>query len=679
MSGSIFVLPANRAALVIRGSGFETLAALNGHGDPWSADIRSILISSAQRRGTINDVPHLWIALQVAPPINEQITPAPGIEILPAGGEILLPDDTAREWTQALKTGKSIQAAPIKKSSLEDFARWVHDRVAANDPPCEPPPAEHEAADPRPIIDDDAIDSADAHTIVSALRMNGIDASEDLEALPRSALRDTAKRLTRSPAAWAAAEALRDEDRQAQKKRDETDAYYRFAIRSDKGVRLDNAAVGAFVRDRLHTITFNGTVYLYDDGSGLYREDAGQINGLIQRIAETVAFNGSITSAKREILSYVRDHNVAGEYPFNRHPNALPLANGVLEIDWATGRATLHPYTPGYRFTQRWPVVYDDKEDPTPMIEILREYVDDEAVPALLQLPAQAVLHFCGFGPFKRSYIFEGPSNGGKSTFLVDLLNRIFGAENISGASLQAIGRDRFVTATIESAVINRCDDLSDVPLENVGPFKALTGGFSHAIERKYQNPYPGRVTAVHAFSTNAPPTVPDNVLFDAAFWNRWIYLRFNNVFEVDPSFVERNFTETAISGLFNEILKVAFEIHRTGRLPVEQDPGEVRATWQSAANPFQKFVGDEMQATKEPHLFEKGQLFRAFITWCDEHEINPRKVPGTITAFTMMIYGSGFTTTRRGKGDREWMYEGRYAWKKESRYSDVGGGVQLV
>jgi len=521
-----------------------------------------------------------------------------------------------------------------------------------------------------PVISDEAIDAADAHAILSVLRMNGIAAPKELESLSLSELRDAAKQLARSPEAKAAAEAIREEDRRAREERDETDAYYRFSIRSDKGIRLDNAAVGAFVRDRLHVVTFNNVVYTYDEYTGLYREDGGQINGLIQRIAEVVGFNGSITSAKREILSYVRDHNVSIEYPFDRYPNALPLANGVLEIDWMAAQATLHPYTPEHRFTQRWPVAYDAEADPAPMIEVLREYVDDEVVIALLQLPAQAILHFCNFGPFKRSYIFEGPSNGGKSTYLVDLLNQIFGAENISGASLQAIGKDRFVTSTIGSAVINRCDDLSDVPLENVGPFKALTGGFSHDIERKFQNPYRGRVTAVHAFSTNAPPTVPDNVGFDPAFWNRWIYLRFNNVFEVDPSFVQQHFTAPAISGLFNKILGVAFKIHKTGRLLYEQDPGEVRATWQSAANPFQKFVSEEMQGTKEPHLFDKGQLFRAFLSWCGENDINPRKVPNTITGFTQMIYRSGFTTTRRGpKGAQDWKYEGRYAWRRGGRY----------
>lgn len=437
------------------------------------------------------------------------------------------------------------------------------------------------------------------------------------------------------------------------------------------GVRLDHQAIADAIIARFCPITFNKEVWICVDG--LYRRESGEILGFVAEVARATGFTGSLTSAVREITAYVAGHHLESTYPFDSYPNALPMANGVLEIDWMCERATLRPYSPDHRFTQRWPAAYDAEADPAPLIGVLREYVDDEEVAALLQLPAQAILHFCGFGPFKRSYIFEGPGNGGKSTYLVDLLDRIFGAGNISGASLQAIGKDRFVTSAIGSAVINRCDDLSDVPLENVGPFKALTGGFSHDIERKFQTAYRGRVTAVHAFSTNAPPTVPDTVLYDAAFWNRWIYLRFNNIFDTDPSFVPRVFTAAATSGLFNKILEVAFSIRKSGRLIFEQDPGEVRAIWQSASNPFQKFLDEEMQSTKEPQLFDKGQLFRAFLTWCGEHDISPRKVPSAITGFTQMIYGAGFVTTRKGpKGAQDWKYEGRYAWKEESRYKEV-------
>jgi phage/plasmid-associated DNA primase len=319
-------------------------------------------------------------------------------------------------------------------------------------------------------------------------------------------------------------------------------------------------------------------------------------------------------------------------------------------------------------------VVYNPDADPDLIHEqALSLYVDDDEVVALYQFPAQAILHFLGYGPFKRSYIFEGPSNGGKTTYLVDFLNAIFGAENISNVSLQRIGTDRFVAGDIENAVINRCDDLSDLPLENVGPFKALTGGFSHNIERKFKTPYRGRITAVHAFSANMPPTVPDNILFDSAFWGRFVYLRFNNSFEVDPSFVSRVFTLENISGAFNRILETAFEIRTTGRLVYEQDPGEVKDTWQSASNPFERFVEAEMQPTQTPTFFDKSQLFRAFLSWCDEKKINPRKLPSSLTGFTKMIFASGFTTARKGsKKDREWMYEGRYTWKPSSKYREM-------
>lgn len=462
-------------------------------------------------------------------------------------------------------------------------------------------------------------------------------------------------------------------EQEAEAHRREEHKYDMLFSTTEKGkVRLDYQAIADVLIDQYSPITFQQEIWFYVDG--LYRPEQGEILSFVAEVARTAGFEGALTTVVREVRAYVSAHEITADYPFDRYPDALPLANGVLELDWSTDRATLRPYSPEYRFTGKWPAVYDPTADPGPIHDqALSLYVDDEEVMALYQLPAQAILHFCGYGPFKRSYIFEGATNGGKTTYLVDFLNAIFGAENVSNVSLQKIGTDRFAGGDIEKAVINRCDDLSDVPLENVGPFKALTGGFSHNIERKFKTPYRGRITAVHAFSTNMPPTVPDNILFDPAFWSRWIYLRFNNVFEVDPSFVPRTFTAENVSGAFNRILETAFEMRRTGRLIYEQDPGEVRETWQSAANPFEKFVNAEMQTTQTPTLFDKSHLFRAFLAWCGDNEINPRKLPSTIGGFTKMIFSAGFTTTRRGpKNNRDWMYEGRCTWQQSSKYKEM-------
>ena len=434
-------------------------------------------------------------------------------------------------------------------------------------------------------------------------------------------------------------------------------------------VRLDYQAIADILIARYDPVTFQKQIWVYDDG--LYRREQGEILSFVSEVARAVGFTAGITTVVREVTAYVSAYEIAAEYPFDRCPDALPVANGVLVLDWTTGRATLHPYAPEHRFTGKWPVVYDPDADPGPIHDqALSLYVDDDALPALYQLPAHAILHGCGYGPLKRSYILEGPTNGGKSTYLVNFLNAIFGESNISNASLQEIGTNRFVTGVLERKIINRCDDLADVPLANAGPFKRLTGGFSHDIERKHEREYIGRITAVHAFTCNAPPPVPENVAFDSAFWNRWIYLRCNNVFDVDPGFVRRTFTTENVAGAFNRILAMVFEIRRRGDLIYTQDPGEVKDTWQTAANPFEQFVSAEMMTAKEPARFDKGKLFRIFNNWCGQNEISPRKVPGTLTGFTQLIFGSGFKPARRG-ADRDRVYEAPKTWKPDSKYRE--------
>ena len=451
------------------------------------------------------------------------------------------------------------------------------------------------------------------------------------------------------------------------------DDYTALYTVSEKGkARLDFQRIADVLIARYEPVTFNGAVWIYT--GGLYRREQGEILSFVSEVARAALFEGSLTTVAREVTAYVTAYNPAHDYPFDNYPDALPLSNGVLLINWEAAAAVLHPYAPKYRFTRRWPVAFDPDADPAPVHDqALALYVGDEEVTALYQLPAQALLQFCGFGPFKKSYIFEGPTNGGKSTYIEHFLNKLFGAENIAGVSLQEIGFNRFVSGSLENKVINRCDDLADVPLRNVGPFKTLTGGFSHQIERKHEKDYPGRITAVHCFATNMPPEVPDNVAFDSAFWGRFVYIRFNNVFAVDPGFPERVFTPENMAGALNRILQEAFAIRTGGRLTFDQDPSGVKDEWQTAANPFERFVSSEMEPTKEAVLFDKGKLFRQFLTWCDENEISPRKVPNTITGFTQMVFQSGFQPVRRGKRqERDRMYEARYTWAAGSRFREM-------
>lgn len=607
-------------------------------------------------------------------------------------GETLIDPGDLIEWKDLPSSGARCEmcgismthAAPPwwKERDRPGSARWVcgpcHDSLA--NAPSEEPAPEPVAEEVEPVIPDDVIDrlefaspgddTDDLTKTIEKLEHLGARFAKWFCDQPIENVRLGLKEATRLEKVR---ETYRREQEAEARRQEETRYDALFTTTKSGGVRLDYQAIADVFIARHDPVTFNRTIWIYVDG--LYRREQGEILSFVSEVARATGYEGPLTSVVREVTAYVAAYQVEGEHPFDKYANALPLANGVLEIDWDAVAMELRPYTPEHRFTRRWPVAYDPSADPGPVHEqAFSLYVDDDAVIALYQLPAQAILQFCGAGPYKKSYIFEGPTNGGKSTYVEHFLNRLFGRENISEVSLQEIGYSRFVTGTLENRIVNRCDDLADIPLKNVGPFKTLTGGFSHNIERKHEKDYPGRITAVHCFATNMPPEVPDNVAYDSAFWGRFVYLRFNNVFEVDPSFPDRVFTPANMAGVLNRILQEAFTIRVNGRLSYDQDPSGVKETWQAAANPFEMFVSSEMDSLSEKNgLFDKSKLFRSFLAWCDENQISPRKVPGTITGFTQMIFGSGFKPVRRGKKEeRERMYESKYAWKPSSKYAEM-------
>lgn len=435
-----------------------------------------------------------------------------------------------------------------------------------------------------------------------------------------------------------------------------------------KGTKvLEHGEIAKYLRDRFHTISFNKTVYIYE--AGIYRPNAGDLEARIREVIDRAGVKCSISRETRDILAYVATYNRHLEYPFNRQRDLIPVENGTVRIDYPTGTAALLPHSPDFRFSFRLPVVYDPAADGQPFHDaVLSQYVEAEYLDIMYQIPAAALLQAQGTKPFKKSYILQGDQDAGKTTYL-EWLTALFGPENIAHVSLHQIGQDRFVNAVLESKMVNSYDDLADVPLENTGPFKALTGGFDHQVERKHQQPYQSTITAVHVFSCNAPPDVPEKILFDSAFWGRWEYVHFPNVFEMDPGFKERYFTPDNISGSFNRVIEMMIRIHRGG-LVVNHSPSEVKDEWQLSSDPLAMFCRDHLVDSSEEHNFNKEHLLDSFQDYCHEEGINERKIPTSLKALTTMAFKNGFRDSRIGKrGEQKRVYSSHRAWRANSKY----------
>lgn len=436
-------------------------------------------------------------------------------------------------------------------------------------------------------------------------------------------------------------------------------------------VSLIYTTIADWIIATLKTISYRRTIYVYDRGRGIYRENDGDIEQLVQEIADRCGFTGRISTAKREVISYILDQEIAREYPFNSYPG-IPCANGVVVFDFETGTRSLVPHSPEYRFTYRLPVIYDPTADPTEIRQVLASWADEGAYEILLQIPAQAILQAALVRkPFKKSYIIHGDSNAGKSSYL-ELNRRTFGNENIARVMLQQIGSDRFCLANLEGKLFNIYDDLDDVPLQNSSVLKAITGDDMHYVEKKGRDAYEARIFCVHVFTCNRPPSTPDRVQNDAAFWNRWEFVTFSNYFEVNPKWHDEVFTPETCSAYFNLVLDVVASTYQTGRLPVNSSAYEVRDAWQTNSDPLYRFITENMDRSEAGYVL-KDDAYRGFLNFARTENVPPSKIPPTLETFAKAIFKYGFAPARvRVDGARVQVFRG-YAWKSSSQYKPGG------
>ena len=454
-----------------------------------------------------------------------------------------------------------------------------------------------------------------------------------------------------------------------------------FTIGKNGGVSLIYSDIADYIADTLHTVTYRGMIYVYDPKMGIHRPNDTDVEQMTQEIAEQCGYGGRITTAKREVLSYVTAKNVRREYPFNRCPG-IPVANGVVMVDYATGERTLEPHRPENLYTYRLPVTFDP-EAPTDEIDaVIASWVDEDARPLLYQIPAQALLQATvAPKPYKKSYIIHGDTNAAKSSYL-ELLRRCFGEENTSRVMLQRIGQDRFCLAGMEGKLFNIYDDLDDVPMQNSTVLKTLTGFDMHDVERKGIDSYRARIFAVHVYTCNQPPETPERVLNDAAFWERWEYITFPNYFAVDPGWYDRVLTPRNCSAFFNRVIDHAVEIMQRGSLVIKSNAYDVRDRWKTNSDPIYKFVQENMDRSETGYI-HKQETYDAFLAFAHTEGVADSKIPMTLDMFAQAIFKYGFTPARvRIDGKRTHVFQG-YTWKSSSQYrprgtvdSTLSGGV---
>jgi putative DNA primase/helicase len=430
------------------------------------------------------------------------------------------------------------------------------------------------------------------------------------------------------------------------------------------------------VSEKLHIIVFKGNLFAYADG--YYRHDPYLIRAEATRILNGILKNGysnGIANRLKDVMTSIENSNLVNEYPFNKYSNAFPVKNGVIVFDWEKGTVKLEDPDPEkWKFNFILPVEYRADADPEPLIKELANYVPNHRL--LVQPLAQAILQSMGYGPYKALYMLKGPKNTGKTTIL-DMYLKFVGEFCRSTVPFQELAPQFvFSKAALEGKLINTQDDMGYFKMSDTGVIKGLTGGYHHEIQRKRKDPYSGIITTVYLVTTNTPPGFDRRIYLDDAFWERWYYVEFNHIFNVNDSFQIDFFSDGNMSALLNAVIAMMIQIKKMGSLIVPKMGWEkTRDTWIQEGNALYKFIKENMVIGGETAIIRE-QLVIVVRKWCeDTRAVKSDAIPTSTTDMNYMveILGGKVDEQRRFEcnngEEKKYCYILPYTWKPISSY----------
>ena len=225
----------------------------------------------------------------------------------------------------------------------------------------------------------------------------------------------------------------------------------------------------------------------------------------------------------------------------------INLQNGTLEI--INGDLKLREFRQSDCLKYVLPYAYD----PAAICPRFQAFLDHVLPDREMQ---EILAEFLGW-PFLRDLKLEkalllyGPGGNGKSV-VFDIVNAVYGAENISHVDLPALAKPENRSA-LSSTILNYCSELGDRCQANI--LKAMSSGEAITARRLYRNSYMMTDYAKLAFNTNE---LPKAVELSDGFFRRFIILPFNKVIsneEKDPD-LARKIIEKELPGVLNWVIQ---------------------------------------------------------------------------------------------------------------------------
>ena len=347
-------------------------------------------------------------------------------------------------------------------------------------------------------------------------------------------------------------------------------------------------------------------------------------------------------SMESRYLSYFRNKVQAFQTSGNK-AGVLQFSNCIL--DFSDGQKKIIDSTPEHFCNFRLPYNYDENAECPEFLHFLYDiFENDEERVKLVQEIMGACLYYdkC----MQYLVVFLGRGSNGKSV-LASVIRHMLGDENVSAIALDRLSGDKFSKQNLDGKLLNISSETKSEKVYSTADFKALTGGDSVEVEKKFQDAYTTEIYSKYIVLANEMFQTDDN---SDGFYRRLLIIPFHQKYEKKSSdgvpdknrkyqdvFLEQKLKKE-LSGIFNFALEGFFRLWKNGfQFSDSAVCMEAQRNFRHEHNLAAAFL-NECAEIKENVIVKSCELFPRFEKFCKENHYNRQNNKTTKKKFFQLL-----------------------------------------
>ena len=349
-------------------------------------------------------------------------------------------------------------------------------------------------------------------------------------------------------------------------------------------VKFHTVAAKAMV-DELRAVRWNKSIWFWDGQKYVRNEGVAGSSELDRLIIRK--FDNQDSAFCKEVVKQIdlRSDSYSDHLSF-----PIRLAKGGLhngEYDPEISDSDFTPY-----FID---IVYDPNAEP---VQIVDDYInnltngDEEYKKLLLEIMSYPMITDpAKIASISKCFFIRGNGKNGKGT-LLKILNTIYGRENVVSIGLKQL-KDRTFTCNLPGKLINLCDDVENVPIDDeIGKMiKNITSADNITTRSMFKDAVEVTVTAKLFFTTN----------FDLSTWEKdfamkrrmmWLPM-FGTVEKPDPQFLNKITTPAALKYWMRLLVEAYERLYENNEFTFSKKVQEFTEEYHQKNDKYRLFIED--------------------------------------------------------------------------------------